>query len=1171
MSVAGVGDLSGVGGGNSVSSAGPLTAAAALTALRQHPNTAVQISDTVQNILKSLDALQGFASKITSLTTGDTSQNLAVTGAQYQKDKAVLAVWGATSGQTVGITGLQASAVSTLGSYVTSLSVSDSSANIQRYLDSLQTAAASGVLSQIVQTGNPGTLTLTSAQLAADQTALDTIKNHGYTLAITNASVSDVLGLGARAALSTNAKVKSIAIVDTTDAISNNLDALQKVGLRVKSISQTDAATQLTVTGNQYQRDKSVLGKIITSDFLAVMDASTVQVKALAADHKVMTVDLHDSAANLSRNWALLGTLGNALTSVRVADQTHAISVSAAQLAASGTLLGKFTDTADQSYKLEVTGVSAAGAVAASQGHNVASVDVFDTGANVVAGMTDLQTLASQGKLSTITLSNARAPLSMDVSLLQGDQLTATQGVLDTIRGHNYTLAVTGATTSAIDDLAANKRVVSVAVGDTSANIEASLTKLHRLGGRLSTIEQLDTGAVFQLTQSELDAHASVLAKIAGGYSANLTGVTAAKATADARNVHVGSIAVSDTGRNILAHWNELRAIGTDLVSVGQTDDAALSVTADNYQVGVQDRFIAKFGQDTTFAVYGASAAQAQAINGDQAVSQIDVTETGQGIVDNLTSLATLAGGGKLHGITNQTPTVSLSLDASQLDDAQPVLDLIKGGSYTLALGGVDVGAAKDLVTNNHKIASVATTGSADDIVSNLADLNALGAKLKTITQTDAPDQTLDMTGDAFERNSAALAKINGGFLAVLSGVSAAKAAAFAASTSVSSVSVSDTGANLATAWGTLGDLGAKLTDVSQSDSSTLQLSADDWNNGQDLRGKFASDPQVSVSGADVSQVSDLASDSAVVGIQVSDTASALSDALSALAAESKVTQVVVQDPSVALTMSGQTYAASTSFLGLVKDGHYNVALSDVTASDASRLASDAHVASMNVSDSSAAVSAHFSALAAATNVSSIELSDQDGTVTLSAQQILGHPDTLAKLSGSYQLAATGVAMSDLADLADVSQTSSISISDTSANVSASFGDLLALGGTLAGVHLTDSSPVLSLSEQDWTAGASALATVDGSYQVDVGATVAGDAQALASNATVRNVSVADTASNIVSQWDTLVGLYNNGGGKLAGLSLTDTDPLVLTSDQQTAGAAMITALLPDETIQTAS
>jgi len=1147
-----------------------VTAAAALVALRHRTVSTIEISDTVQNILKNLDALQAYASKITALSTSDANQKMAVTGTQYQKDRAILAVWGAGNGQTVGITGAQASVASALGSYVTSLSVADSSANIQRYLDNLQTIASGGVLGEIVQTGNPGNLTITSAQLAADQTALDKIKNHGYTLAITNASVSDVLGLGAQPALSTNAKVRTISIVDTTDAIASHLDALQRVGLRIKSITQTDATTPLTVTGAQYKQDKVVLGKIITSDLLALIDASASQATALAADHKVVTVEIHDTSNNLSRNWALLNNLTDSLTAVEVSDQGNAIHLTADQLAASGTLLGKFTDTQQQTYKLDVTNVSAGTALAVASTHNVDSVDVLDSASNLASNMEDLQTLNGQGKLNSITLSSSLTPISMDVSRLQGDQLTATQGVLDKIKGHNYTLAVTGVSTSTLADLAGNKRVVSVAVSDSGDNIESALGTLHQLGKRLSTIEQTDVGVALDLTQTELTSQASVLSKIAGGYTANLSGVTAARAAADALNVHVAGITVSDTGRNILAHWTDLRAIGASLNSISQSDSGALNISADNYQLGVHDNLVAKFGQDTTFAVTGASVVQAQTISSDQAVTRIDVVEEGSVIVDNLTALATLATGGKLKSIANQTPSVSLSLDVSQLEDSQAVLDLIRGGSYTLALRGVDVADAKDLLAANHKIASVATTGDAAGIVSNLSDLNALGRKLTTITQTDAPEQTLDMTGEAFEKNSVALAKIEGGFLAVLSDVSAAKAASLAANTSVSSMTVSDTGANLATAWGALGEIGAKLTEVAQSDSSTLQLGANDWVNGQDLRGKFTSDPVVSVSGADVSQVDDLASDDAVVAIQVSDSANALSGALADLAADDKITQVVLQDPTVAMTMSAQTYADSAALLALVKNGQYRVALSDATAQDAATLASDAHVASMDVSDTSANISTHFDALAAATNLNSIELSDEDGTVTLTADQILGDASTLDKINGSYQLAATGVAMIDISGIQDVPQVSSISISDTSDNVSDNFSDILALGDTLARIHLSDGSSVLSMSEQDWTAGTDALATIDGTYHVDVTDTVSGNAQTAAADSTVRHVMVADTASNIASQWDTLIGLYDDGAGKLTGISLTDANPLILTADQQTAGAAMISALLPDETIQTA-
>jgi hypothetical protein len=1033
-------------------------------------------------------------------------------------------------------------------------------------LDSLQTLASSGVLSGISQTGSPGNLTITSAQLAADQNALDKIKNHGYTLAITNANVSDVLGLNSQSALSANAKIKSISIVDTTDAIGTNLDALQQVGLRIKNIAQTDATTPLTVTGEQYSDDKVVLGKIITSDLLSVMDASATQLKALAADHKVVSADIQDTASNISKNWALLGRLGNSLTSVEVTDQGNAIKLTSDQYAAAGTVLSKFTGA----YKLEVTNVSAGSALTVANAQHVASVDVSDSAANLASSMDDLQTLDGQSKLSTITLSTPRTPMSLDISRLQGDQLTATQSVLGKINGHNYTLAVTGASTSALSDLAGNSRVVSVAVSDSSDNIQSALTTLRQLGSRLSKIDQTDVGATLDLTQTEMTADASVLSKIVGGYTANLTGVTAAKAAADALNVHVANIAVSDTGRNILAHWTELRAIGTNLSSVSQSDSSALGLTAANYQLGVHDGLVAKLGQGATFSVSGASVAQAQAIGGDQAVTQIDVVADGNDIVNNLTPLATLATAGKLHGITNQTPTASLSLDESQLTNAQPVLDLIKGGSYSLALSGVDVGDAKDLLAANHKISSMATTGSAADIVSNLSDLNALGSKLTTITQTDAPGATLAMTGDAFATNSSALGKIEGGFLAVLSDVSAAKAASFAANASVSSMTVSDTGANLASAWAALADIGAKLTGVTQSDSSTLQISANDWLQGQTLRGKFASDPTVSLSGADVSQVDNLASDDAVAAIQVSDSASALSGALADLAAQDKITQIVVQDPTDAMTMSAQTYADSATLLGLVKNSQYTVALSDVAAGDVATLASDAHVTQMDVSDTSAEISTNFDALAAATNLNSIAVTDPNGTITLTSDQILGDADTLASVSGSYQLAATGVAMIDLSAIQDLPQTSSISISDTSDNVSANFSDILALGNTLTQIHLSDGSPVLSLSQQDWTAGTDALATIDSNYQVDVSDTVAGDAQTVASDGTVRNVMVADTASNIVGNWDTLVGLYNNGTGKLTGLSSTDANPLVLTSDQQTAGAAMISALLPDETIQTA-
>jgi len=1158
-----VGGIGGVNGAQSTTPPGPLTVAAALAGLRRHSYTSVEISDTVESIAKNLDALQGFATKISAVSTSDTDKSLAITGTQYQKDSSVLALWGAGSGQTVTVSAAKASIVGTLASYVTSVSVADTRAGIQGNLDALETASTSGLLNEIVQTGTAGYLTITATQLAADQTALGKIKNHAYSLAITNASVSDVLG-----GLSTNSKVKTIAIVDTTDAIAGHLDDLQRVGLRIKSISQTDATTHLEVTGEQYKRDAVVLGKIITSDMLDVIDASATQVKKLATDHKVVTVEIQDTAKNIARNWSLLQTITDGLTSVKVTDQENAITITADQFAGSEDLLGKFTDVAGQTYKLAVTKVGTADATTVAAGHNVESIDVLDKGANLVTSLQNLETLNTAGKLHGVTVADSRAAMAMDVSLLQGDELTATQAILDKIAGGNYRIAVTGAATSDVAALAADKRLVSFTVNDSSANLTSSLDALYQLGGRLGKVEQTDGGVAFDLTQTQMDSRSSVLAKISGGYIANLTGATAAKVIADAKNIHVGTVTVSDTGRNILAHWDDLRSLGAVLTSITKSDAGAFSMSADNYLGGVHDGLVTKFETGTTFAVTAATIEQAGTVASDSVVTQIDISDEAAAIEDNLTTLETLVDGGKVNSIANQTPTVTLNLAAADLTaDAQAVFDLIKGGSYGVSLTGVAAADAKDLVTNNHKIVSLSVTGDAATISANLADLNGLGKKLTTITQTDAPSVLLALTGASFEQNAAALAKIQGGFLAVLSDVTASKAATFAANNQVSKLSVSDTGAHLSGAWGALAQLGSKLTTVTQDDSSDLQLTMADWTNGQALKGKFTAGPTVSISAVRTSQVADLALDGAVKAIQVQDSASALSAALASLASEAKVNQLVVSDPTVALKMTAQTYTDSAAILDKVKNHQYLVSLSQVTAADAVDLASDDQVSSMDVEDASSAIADNFDALAGATNLGSVKLTDQGGTVTLTAAQILDNAATLNKIEGSFQLTATDAAMADLANLADIAEVSSIGISDTADNVSTNFGDIIALGGGLADIALTDTTPVLALSQSDWTTGASALGKISSDYQVDVSGATAGDAATIAADDSVRNVLVADAASNIAGQWDALVALYNEGAGKLTGISLTDNDPLALTDEQQTAGATMIADLLPDENI----
>jgi hypothetical protein len=1156
-------------------SSDPVTVAAALTTLRLKPNTTVVIADTLQNIQKNLDALQGVAAKITSLTTTDNTQKLSVIAAQYSKDSVLLAKWGAGDGNTIEVTGVKAASAKALAAamptYVASITVSDSSANIQKNLDDLQTLAASGGLRQIVQTGAAATLKITAAQLAADGDALDAIKNHAYSLAITSASVSDTLGLGSSPALTANAKIKAIDVRDTTDALESNLDALQHVGLRLKSLSQSDAATPLTITGTQYTQDSVAIGKILTSYHLAVLRASAAQTSLLTSNQKVLTVSVADTAANISKKWSLMQNLTSGLTAVEVTDSSNAINLTGDQLAQSEDLLAKFTDDTDHTYKIAVSSVTAGQAAAVANVDHVTAVKVSDSADNIVANLDDLQAINDLGLLKGIALTGKALTLSMDASRLTGDQLTATQGVLNKITSGSYSLAVTGVSMTALNDLAGNARVVSMEVGGSSSDIETNLDTLYSLGKKVTTIQQSDSGTAIDVTQAALESRSSVLAKIDGGYTVNVTAVTAAKALSDAANSHIATIAVADSGKNLLANWNSLRSIGDTLNGVSKTDDGSLSLSASQYQSGQNDQLLGKFDSSQKFSVFGASVAQASQLGSDDAVDKIDVTDDGGAVTGSLSGLGDLVSGGKLNSIALNTGTTTLALHASQLDDAQGVLDLINGGHYTLAVDQVDAADAKSLFTSNSKIASMAVTGDASSIVDHLSDLNDVGHKLVGIQQTDAADTALALTGAEFEQDKGTLAKITGGYQADLSAVAASKAATFAASTYVKSLAVADTGADLSTAWDTLGTLGTKLTDIAQSDSSALQLTEKQWTSAHGLGDKFSSTLAVSVSGASIADVSTLSSDDAVTQIQVTDNAGAISDALGDLASESKLTQIQLSDPSTALTMSADTYGNSSDVLGLVKDGNYKVALGAVAAADTATLGADSHVSAMDVTGSSADLATNFSALAGSSKVNSIALSDAGGTLSLSSSQILGSTATLAKISNGFQIAATDVSMADLANVQAVDQVASLGISDTAANVSDNFDDILALGGSLSSLHLTDTTPVLSLTQADWISGASALAKIDGSYQVNLSEAEAGDASTLAANSTVAQLSVADTSGDIANNWSTLVALYNDGAGKLTGLSLTDADPLTLTADQQTAGASMITALLPDETIETAA
>lgn len=1158
-----------------LSSTGPLSVAAALTKLRLRPGSTVEISDSVANIQKNLDAMQGVAARITSLTTTDAEAKLTVGVAQYRKNATILGTWGAGAGQTVDVTGVAAGSATRFAAekadWVGGFSVTDSSSNLSRFLDDLQSLVVAGSLRQIVHSGPSTSLTLTAAQLAADGDALAAIKNGAYSLSIRNASVSDTLGLDGQSALIAHAKVKAVHVKDTTEAIEDNLDALGRAGLRVRSIAQTDAGTDaLTVSASQLSTHAVVIGKILTPYHLDVVRASASQTARLAFNRKVESISVEDTAANIAKRWSLLNRVSDSLASVEVTDSSNPISLTADQLAAGTAALAKFTVDGTHGYSLSIRNVKAGLAASVAATDRVESVHVTDTAANIATNLADLKAVNAAGQLRTVAVYGRVQNVSLDASQLLGDEATTTLGVFDKVTSRNVGIGVTDATMDQLDDLAAHDRVVSIGVKASSDEIEAGLDSLVALGRRLGRIDQTDEGAVLDLTQSAYESGLAVLDRVAGGYRVNLTGATASQAALAAANSHVVSVSVADTGRNLSAYWRPLRSMGATLAGVAQTDAGALSVSAAAYQVGQADGLLAKFSADQRFTVTGASVAQALQLAADDAVEHIDLFDAGSVLTTRLAELADLNAGGKLRSIVLEPTSTRLALTAGQLDDAQDLLALVKDGRYTLALDEVSVSQLAALMAAYTKIASVKVSGDAAEIVDHLDDLGAAGSRLASITRTDDADTALSLSGASFEAHRATLARISGGYQAELTGVSAAKASALALASQVKSLQVSDSAANLSAAWNGLDTLGSKLAGIEQTDSALLTLTATQWAAGRELADSFSTTPGVTITGAAVGDLEGLDADAAVQEIRLRDSAEAISVAWSDLAASAKITQLQITDPSTELELSASAYGGAADLVGRIV-GDRLIALSDVAVADAASFDADTSVTSLDVTGSSGEIAAAFDTLGSLGKLSSLALSDDGGTLSLTAAQVLSGADTLAKLSTGYQVAASGAAMADLADLADVDNLASIGVSDSAALVADGLDELTALGSRLASIHLSDDSPVLALTEAEWTAGSAALAKIDGSYQVDLSQVLPSSVATLDAEATVRELAVAGTAEGIALDWSALVAAWNDGNGKLAAITVTDGIALSLTEAQQTEGAAMIAALLANQSIVTAT
>ena len=1099
----------------------PVNVATALALVSRYPKTKIIVSDTSANIARNLDNLQKMVNNVKSVTLTDVATPITLSATQLKRNGAILAkVSGNYSLNVNEVTAANAATVAAK-SNVAKIWVSDTSNAIADKLTAFKDIAK---IQTITQKGTIKALSLTAAELSANSTVLAKISG-GYTLDVSGANVTQALTYTA------NDKVKSVSILDTSANVADKLDNLKELGLRIKEI-RTSENTAMVVTADQVKNDALVLGKIYSNYQLAVVNANSYHINSLSSNKKVVSVDIVDTGANVVKNLALYKKLGADLNSIQISDSSTPLAISSDQWALNESIVGKF----QAGYSLAVSDVSATYAQAMLANSVVSSIAIKDNSQNISANLESLS-----GNLSKITSITQKGPPN---ALVMTAAQYASAGIEDTlakIQG-NYSLTVNGVDVTGAKAMAdANQRIVSMTLNGSASDIKTNLADLNVLGQKVESIVQSDSGTDIALSLSQWQNQSSALEKVVGGYRATVSGVTVAQAMQVAADARVGTVQITDSGANLQARINDLQDLGAQVSSITQTDSAALTITADQFaaNAGVLGKF--GDGKPSLVVTKVASSNAASFVSNDK-VTGVLVEDNGYNISANIDALAANE---KLRSITQIGPMLPLSVTYAQVTDAAAALSKIAGG-YSLSVTGVDAADATSLA-DNAKVSSMSVTGTNLTIAANLVNLHGLGKKVAKIQQSNT-GVALALTADQWQNQAATLNKVVGGFNAVVSGVSAAKAQMVASDDRVNSISVKDTGVNIENYLDTLQTLGSPLTQIEQTDVASLSLTANQWalNQGVLAKYKTGTSPNVVVSQLSAADAKSVSEDERVSLVKIIDSSENVANHISALqdiASQTtpKLGTITLRgaDP---LVMSYQKRMDSSAALAKI-NSNYALSITDATAEQAASLENQNKVVSIAVVDSASNISSKLSQLHGLGNkLRKVQLSIAGVPLTLTSPQWSTRTATLNKIEGGYTATVSGVAAAKASAVLSDSHVVSLQVKDNLLNISNQLTALQALGRQVSEIEQTDLGKI-TVSANDWVSNKTAIDKVKTSSLISstqanaefniTQASVAWLSE-FGSDSRVKTIAIKDTSANVSQEWDNI-----KGSSKITGIDLT--------------------------------
>ena len=508
--------------------------------------------------------------------------------------------------------------------------------------------------------------------------------------------------------LAPNATIPANTVIkDTTANIKANLSALAGLSgiSNVSSITLSDTkAGTISVARSDLTGDLSdannvtpslvVLRKITSSYTLnvtgmTVSDALTLKTPAKAT---TLTVGISDTLDNVMSNLTSLQAAakvkaisGITLPSTTAGSAKPVLSITAAQLKANPDVLA----TIKGDYDLTITGVAAADALTtAGNADKVlkasgalsaqATIAISDTSANLVKNIATLETLATAGRLTSITVSDGKALSLTETQIKADSHFLATQFTSATnIEATNVTAADVLTVQSIVNGNNA-LTLTKESISDTALNIQANLDSLEisiknstipsaSNTFTISSIGVTDKGSI-TLYNSTLVNDIDALKVLTGKYTLNVTDINVADALALKTPSKDATLALSvkDTAANISGNWDKLQTLakGKTLSAINVTDSTSSLLAMTSAQLKADADALKLVGGDYKLSVTGVAAADVTKVLTTKNIYSVEVKDTAANILKNLASIQTAVTAAKIQNVViTDASNPSLSID----------------------------------------------------------------------------------------------------------------------------------------------------------------------------------------------------------------------------------------------------------------------------------------------------------------------------------------------------------------------------------------------------------------------------------------------------------------------------------------------------------------------------